>query len=168
MTHPSDFSLTVRHQLSENLITTALVVPCVSLYGLALLIGIPLVCWSQIYLLNAGRDGSDFSVLTIQQVVTFFSNELVSMSEFQLVLMTCDIYSLSFTLFAFFRFKPLNKQVFADVRRLFCIKVESRPGIVLPTMEDKNNLYFEHLKKTWDNSFQEHRLFRERKHSSRY
>lgn len=82
MTHPSDFSLTVRHQLSENLTTTGLVVPCVSLYGLALLVGIPLVCWAQICLLNEGRNGSDFIVLTVQQVVTFFANELVSMSKF--------------------------------------------------------------------------------------
>ncbi|KAI6176009.1 hypothetical protein M3Y97_00752400 [Aphelenchoides bicaudatus] len=146
ITHPSDFSLTTRHQLYENLSTNGLVAPCISLYALVLLFGIPLVCWCQIYLLNNGRDGNDFVVSTVHQ----------------LLLMSCDVYSFSFTLFAMFRFKPLNKHVRNDLRHLFCIKAETRPGIILPTGEDKTNLYFEHLKETWNQSFRDH-SFRERK-----
>lgn len=69
--HPREefsFSLSVRHQLFENLATTGLLVPCIGLYGLTLALGIPLVCVTQIYLLNEGRDGQDYIVLTSHQV----------------------------------------------------------------------------------------------------
>jgi hypothetical protein len=68
MTHPSDFSLTVRHQLLENLATTGLLVPSVGFYGFTLLLGVPLAVLTQIYLLNEGRDDEDFIIRTIQQV----------------------------------------------------------------------------------------------------